>query len=177
MGEDAERFHERKMLEEYEAATGHKVDETDSVGNGVCKEYDEAGEGAGIGREGEPVCAACGFDKSEHVVPGADDGTTFGDRVQMAGLAALIRPENMAMPFIIDQREHTLPDGRVMVRYRFAFINQNAVVLANPGKDGAMVPATISFDNDTGRRSLAVRRPRPGDIRLIGKNGSGNFPG
>jgi hypothetical protein len=40
----------------------------DQEGYEVCDEYDPAGTGAGVGLDGQPVCAMCGFSRIVHAV-------------------------------------------------------------------------------------------------------------
>lgn len=43
---------------------GERVPPTE--GSAPCDEYDPAGSGAGVEEDGEPQCAMCGWQKSQH---------------------------------------------------------------------------------------------------------------
>lgn len=157
---------EDEMMRVYEEATGHKVEQTSTIGDGVCSEYDPSGPNA-IMPDGAPQCAICGYEKSEHGAAVLADGEpelTTEERDDVAAIQAQITPESMMMPFVMRQQEVTTPDGKILIQYVMGFVNQSGKVLAHPGVDGAMQLATLSFANDTGRRSIAWRRPRGQEI-------------
>lgn len=60
--------------------------------DGPCAEYDAAGEGAGIERDGKPQCAACGYMHIEHESPVAPDPVS--GRPMLFGLPVFDVPDD-----------------------------------------------------------------------------------